>query len=529
MRWHCSCNDSLSSTGAIVRYCGEFWMFASAHQPRFSLSIDRSERPNNIDHGFQVLAFSGHEAINQPFCFKLELVSERLSLDLESLLGLPAFLQFGPNDRGVHGLIDRIAQGDSGTRLTHYSIILRPHLARLEHRTNQRIFQHKTVPQIIALVLKDHRLLGDSYQFHLRTTYPEREYCVQYNESDLHFIQRLCEEEAVHYHFEHSSSAHKLIFGDDQTMFPELAPVRYQQSSGLVEGEPVVNHFLERLETRPGQTVRRDYHFERPRVDMQGATYNDENNPLEDYAYPGGFTDKDRGIHLAKRAQERHRHDYRQAESQSNQHRLASGHIMPFSHHPNTDWNDLWLLTEVRHEGRQPQVLEESLVPGQHEGNAQQGYRNTFLATPRKAPYRPPLRHPKPKIFGSQTAVVTGLKGQEIHCDRHGRIKVQFHWDREGAGNDRSSCWLRVSSSWAGNGYGGMVVPRVGMEVLVTFLEGDPDRPLVSGCLYHAEHLQPGKLPANQTQSVFKTLSSPGGGGSNELRIEDRAGQEHIY
>ncbi|MDT4845865.1 type VI secretion system Vgr family protein [compost metagenome] len=171
---------------------------------------------------------------------------------------------------------------------------------------------------------------------------------------------------------------------------------------------------------------------------------------------------------------------------------------------------------------------------GRGEGQAghadfHQGYRNRFTATPWAQVYRPPLRHPKPRVLGSQSAVVTGPAGEEIHCDRHGRIKVQFHWDRDGQADERTSCWLRVASSWAGDRYGGLAIPRVGMEVLVSFLDGDPDQPLVSGCLYHAEHRPPYELPTHKTRSVFKSLSSPGGGGYNELRIEDRKGAEQIY
>ncbi|EMU9613427.1 type VI secretion system tip protein VgrG, partial [Pseudomonas aeruginosa] len=179
----------------------------------------------------------------------------------------------------------------------------------------------------------------------------------------------------------------------------------------------------------------------------------------------------------------------------------------------------------------QPQVLEENVTSDTSAStdDFQQGYRNRFLATPWEVFFRPPLEHPKPRVLGSQTAVVTGPPGEEIHCDRYGRVRVQFHWDREGQGDDKSSCWLRVASGWAGNGYGGIVIPRVGMEVLVDFLEGDPDQPLVSGCVYHAAHPVPYELPANQTRSVFKSLSSPGGGGYNELRIEDRKGQEQIF
>uniref|UniRef100_UPI0030EBF4EF type VI secretion system tip protein TssI/VgrG n=1 Tax=uncultured Halopseudomonas sp. TaxID=2901193 RepID=UPI0030EBF4EF len=158
-----------------------------------------------------------------------------------------------------------------------------------------------------------------------------------------------------------------------------------------------------------------------------------------------------------------------------------------------------------------------------------QGYRNQFTVAPWEVHYRPQLDHPKPKVLGTQTAVVTGPEGEEIHCDQYGRIKVQFHWDREGQGNERTSCWLRVSSSWAGNQYGGIAIPRIGMEVLVSFLEGDPDQPLVTGCLYHKTHPTPYELPAHKTRSVFKTLSSPGGDGYNELRIEDKKDQEQIY
>ena len=171
---------------------------------------------------------------------------------------------------------------------------------------------------------------------------------------------------------------------------------------------------------------------------------------------------------------------------------------------------------------------------GRGEGNPgdtdfHQGYRYRFSATPWDIPFRPPLAHPKPRVLGSQSAVVTGPAGEEIHCDEYGRIKVQFFWDRHGQADDKTSCWLRVSNSWAGDNYGGIAIPRIGMEVLVTFLEGDPDQPLVTGCLYHKEHVVPYDLPANKTRSLFKTLSTPGGGGYNELRIEDKKGEEQIY
>jgi type VI secretion system secreted protein VgrG len=388
-----------------------------------------------------------------------------------------------------------------------------------------------TVPQIIAQMLEEHGIQADAYRFRLGPVVcPPREYCVQYDETDLHFIQRLCEEEGIHYHFQHGASGHVLVFGDDQTIFPRLAATAYQQDSGLVADQPVIKRFGLRLETRTSRVTRRDYDFEKPRLTMEAAFHSDFQPDLEDYDYPGRFTERTRGKHLSQRALERHRHDYELAEGESDQPKLVSGHFLPLTEHPRSDWNQLWLLNEVLHEGKQPQVLEESVTS--HVGSGDgfvQGYRNHFSATPWDSPFRPALCHPKPKVLGSQTAVVTGPAGEEIHCDEYGRVKVQFHWDREAQADDKTSCWLRVSSSWAGDRYGGIAIPRVGMEVLVTFLEGDPDQPLVTGCLYHKEHQVPYDLPANKTRTVFKTLSSPGGGGYNELRIEDRKGAEQIY
>ncbi len=500
-------------------------MFNAANKTHFTLSLE------GVEHDFKVLEFQGREAISQPYRFDLELVSERPDLDLQSLLHCPAFLAFAPDGSGVHGLVHQAAQGESGKRLTRYRLTLVPQLAYLAHRTNQRVFQHLTVPQIVAQVLEEHGIQADAYRFGLGpVVYPPREYCVQYDETDLHFIQRLCEEEGIHYHFQHGASGHVLVFGDDQTVFPRLAATAYQQDSGLVADQPVIKRFGLRLETRTSRVTRRDYDFEKPRLTMEAAFHSELQPDLEDYDYPGRFTERARGKHLSQRALERHRHDYELAEGESDQPKLVSGHFLPLTEHPRSDWNQLWLLTEVLHEGKQPQVLEESVTSHVDSGDGfVQGYRNRFSATPWAIPFRPALRHPKPKVLGSQTAVVTGPAGEEIHCDEYGRVRVQFHWDREGQADDKTSCWLRVSSSWAGDRYGGIAIPRVGMEVLVTFLEGDPDQPLVTGCLYHKEHQVPYDLPANKTRTVFKTLSSPGGGGYNELRIEDRKGAEQIY
>ncbi|WP_415758609.1 type VI secretion system tip protein TssI/VgrG [Pseudomonas sp. LT1P18] len=504
-------------------------MFNPSNETHFSLTVE------DYVGDLQVLSFTGTEGISQPYRFDLELVSENPDLDLEKLLHKQAFLAFDPQGSGIHGQIYRIAQGDAGKRLTRYKISLVPQLQYLHHRTNQRIYQQMSAPKIIALILDEHGIKGNAYNFQLSQPCPDRDYCVQYDETDLHFVQRLCEEEGIHYHFQHSAKGHLLVFGDDQTVFPKLGqPTAYVQGSGMVADEPVIKGFKLRLETRTGRVTRRDYDFEKPRLQLESAYKPEAQSDapdLEDYDYPGRFIDRARGKFLSQRALERHRADYRQAEGKSDQTTLVSGHFLEMSDHPRTEWNDLWLLTEIFHEGKQPQVLEESVTSDttDHKDDFHQGYRNRFLATPWDVFYRPALEHPKPRVLGSQTAMVTGPKGEEIHCDQYGRIKVQFHWDREGLADDKTSCWMRVSSSWAGDRYGAIAIPRIGMEVLVTFLEGDPDQPLVTGCLYHKENLVPYDLPANKTRSVFKTLSSPGGGGFNELRIEDKKGAEQIF
>lgn len=452
-------------------------MFNASPKTDFSLTI------SDFKHDLQILSFTGQESISAPFSFDLELVSERPDLDIENLLHKQAFLAFNDSDAGIHGQIYRVAQGDSGKRLTRYSLTLVPQLTYLAHRANLRIFQQQTVPQIIAQILEEHGIQSDTYRFQLGSIYPARDYCVQYNESDLYYIQRLCWEEGIHYHFQHSQQSHALVFGDDQTIFPKLGrPTAYVQDSGLVADEPVVKRFNLRLATRTSRTTQRDYDFEKARITLE-ADYRPaargRQPDLEDYQYPGGFTQRERGKLLSQRALEGHRADYRQAEGKSDQPTLVSGHFLELSQHPRQEWNDLWLLTSIRHEGQQPQVLEESLPSdtSDRKDDFHQGYRNTFTATPWDVFYRPQQAYEKPRILGSQTALVTGPKGEEIHCDQHGRVKVQFHWDREGQTNDKSSCWLRVASSWAGNSHGAVTIPRVGMEVLVSFLEGDPDSP----------------------------------------------------
>lgn len=504
-------------------------MSRSQPQFRFSLTID------GFADDLQVLSFKGDEAISTPYAFELVLVSPRADLDLVALLHAPAFLAYADGGGGVHGLIYAIAQGQTRQRLTVYTLTLVPQLAYLEHRTNQRMFQQLTVEQIIARLLEEHGILSNAYAFNLHGTYPVRDYCVQYHETDLHFIQRLCEEEGIHYHFRHSAQGHQLVFGDGQSAFAKLDhPVPYQGESGLVAEAPVVSYFEVGINTRSTRSTLRDYTFETASREIE-ASYGPDTRrverDLEDYRYPGHFSLEQRGQLLSQRALERQRADRCLANGESDDCGFISGHFMTLSEHPHGDWNAMWLLTEIHHQGRQPQVLEETGtdLDDKPTDGFTQGYRNDFAATPWDVFYRPPLKHLKPQVLGLLTARVAGPVNDEVHCDQYGRVKVQFHWDREGRNNDASSCWLRVASTWAGDSHGAVSVPRVGMEVLVAFLEGDPDQPVISGCLVNSLNPPPYPLPAYKTRSVLRSRSTPNGTGYNELHIEDRLGQELIY
>lgn len=428
-------------------------MFSPANQTPFSLTID------GFAHDFQVLAFTGDEAISRPYLFNVELVSERSDLDLESLFDVEAFLTFDTKGNGIHGRVYHIAQSGNDQRLTRYNLALVPHLSYLRHRINQRIYQQFSVPKIVALILEEHGIVGEAYRFHLGSTYPERDYCTQYDETDLHFIQRLCEEEGIHFHFQHSAQGHVLVFGDDQAAFPRIGqPTAYGQESDRVANEPLIKRFNLRL----------------GRNEQQPGMEND------DKLKP--FTSHEHGKQISLRAMERRHAAYRQAEGQGDQTRLVSGHVLEISGHPRQEWNDLWLLTQVIHEGKQPQVLSENVASGStdNEDDFHQGYRNRFIVLPWEVSYRPPLAHKKPQVPSNHTAVIIALEDEEIQSDRRlGRVKVKFPWDREGRFDDKSCCWLRGTSNWSC----GMTPPRTGMEVMVTFLENDPDQPLISGCL----------------------------------------------
>ncbi|WP_150782858.1 type VI secretion system tip protein TssI/VgrG, partial [Pseudomonas fluorescens] len=282
----------------------------------------------------------------------------------------------------------------------------------------------------------------------------------------------------------------------------------YQPGAGMVADHPVIRHFSQRYSTRTSSTTRRTNDFERPSLLLENQFSAEFTPALEDYRFPQRFETEKMGRQLARQALERLRGDYQLATGTSDQPVLRSGHFFYLVEHPRPAFNDLWLLLSVEHQGKQPQVLEESITSEvKAEEDFTQGYRNSFSAIPWDVFYRPPLLT-RPSLV-SQTARVTGPAGEEIYCDEYGRVKVEFHWDRAELGSDKSSCWLRVSSSWAGENFGAVTIPRIGMEVVVTYLEGNPDDPLITGCVANKVTSVPYPLPANKTQTVLRSHSSP--------------------
>ncbi|MHC8352947.1 type VI secretion system Vgr family protein [Pseudomonas sp. RT4P38] len=497
-------------------------MFGSTNTAHFALHIPA------VRNDFKVLVFDGVEAISALYAIQIELVSEHPDFELESLLSQPSFLQFGLNGEGLHGRIEDVFVGEAGKRLTRYHLTLVPTLHYLQLSHNQRIFQNLTVPQIIAQVLKGHGIQADAFTFHVSTS-PEREYCTQYGENDFEFVQRLCAEDGIAWHHQHSPDGHLLVFTDDQTYFPKLGETPYQQDSGMVAEHPVVSQFSMRFRTRTSTVTRRDYDLKRPSLLLESRFTAEFSPELEDYRYPALIENEKRGKQLARQALERHRTDYQLAEGNSDQPTLRCGHFFDLTEHPRKTCNDLWLLLSVTHAGKQPQSLEEAITSDvKPEDGFTQGYRNRFSAIPWDVFYRPPLR-PRKTVLVSQTARVTGPVGEEIYCDEYGRVRVELPWDRAELNSEKSSCWLRVSSNWAGEKFGSVTIPRIGMEVVVTYLEGDPDQPLITGCVANKVTSVPYALPANKTKTVLRSHSSPHTGGYNELSLEDRAGQEQIY
>jgi type VI secretion system secreted protein VgrG len=487
---------------------------------RFTFSVEGISEP------LRVLSFEGEEAISELFSFRLTLGAENAAIALESAIGQPAVLTMKTADdaRYLHGLVSRFEQAEAGKQLTVYHATLVPRAYRLTLRHDCRIFQDLTIPQIIESVLKSAGFLAFEYRLTLLRKYQPKEYSVQYRETDWAFIIRLMEEEGIFCFFEHTADGHTLVIGDAPFSTPAIAApdaVPFNPATGLnpVEG---VSLFRFAEEMRPGKVTMRDFNFSLPKLSLQVSAEAQRDKDLEIYDYPGEYTLPGEGTARAASRLEDWQVLRETGRGEGGCPRFASGHVFSLEEHQNDAFNRKYLLVRVEHRGAEP-------VVGESQGTAPPSYSNRFNVIPAETPFRPAERTPKPTMRGVQTAIVVGPSGEEIYTDEFGRVKVQFHWDRQGKFDEKSSCWIRVSQIWAGQAYGALYIPRIGHEVIVDFLEGDPDRPIIVGRVYHATNVTPYPLPGAKTKSTIKSDTSPGSGGSNELRFEDQKGEEEVY
>ncbi|MBF8720370.1 type VI secretion system Vgr family protein [Pseudomonas guariconensis] len=495
---------------------------------------------------FEVVSFTLDEGLSTPFELHLELVSTEDDVDFGQLLDQPVLFTLWRGRqavRHVHGLVSAFSQGDSGFHRTRYQALVEPQLARARLRANWRIFQQKTAPQILELMFKAQRLT--QVEWVTCFDHQVREFCVQAGETDLAFITRLAAEEGFIYRFEHTAEAHKLIITDrllalgmiehdldrrqdDGTAADDIPiTVQYHPNSGGDQPEPALRRFRYHEQVRTACQTQRDYCFRYPGARLEQYAINDDpQHQAQDYEffdYPGRYKREAAGKPFTQTRLNALRHDARMAETEGDDMRLQPGLSFILADHPRQDLNAHWRVVSVHHEGSQFTSLQEEAA------QAQRGtrYEQTAKLVPGQLEWRPaPL--PKPRIDGPHMATVVGPPDEQIYCDEWGRVKVSFPWDRESQENEFSSCWIRVSQGWAGGSWGSMAIPRIGQEVIVQYVNADPDQPLITGRTYCGNQLPPYELPKHKTRMTIKSQTHKGQG-FNELRFEDELGQEEVF
>jgi len=476
--------------------------------------------------------FSGQEGISRLSNFDLDLLSHDPDIRFEDIIGKRVTLRVtlgSDKKRYFNGFISRFMQTGSDRGLANYRATMVPWTWFLTRTSDCRIFQKKTIPAIIEQVFKD---LGfTDYKLQLQGSFEPRDYCVQYRETDFNFVSRLMEQYGLLYFFEHEKGKHTLVIANDPSVHqpcPEQKDAKWDPQGSGALAEDVITSFQWEQILRPGKYAVTDYNFEIPSTsldaEMKTTIEVGGNGKFEIYDYPGEYTKKNEGDTIAKLRMEEEETQYFVVSGTSSCRAFTSGYRFDLKEYVRKDMNRAYLLTSVQHAATVGGTYTTTAV-----GKDESTYTNSFTCIPHKVPFRPPQVTPKPVIQGVQTAVVVGKAGEEIWTDNYGRVKVQFHWDREGKFDENSSCWTRVSQNWAGKQWGAMFLPRIGQEVIVEFIEGDPDRPIITGRVYNAEQMPPYPLPGEQTKSTIKSNSSKGGGGSNELRFEDKKGGEEIY
>jgi len=504
------------------------------------------------DNEVILTSFFGSETVSQLFSFQIEFLSTKLQLTAKDLIGKSVLIEVAQKnvgDRGdadvrnFHGYITSFSAGSispfkstAGSPARTYHAEVAPWLWFLTRAARSHIFlpdkEEKSIYEIVEDVIKRAK------DFHVKVDWDggsaselknrKVSHCVQYRETDFNFLSRILEQYGVYYFFEHSQDSHKLILSSKPTTF------KCKESS--VDFRPMqensVRSWEHSFEFVSGKFEQADYNFETPLDDLKSNSSKvgelvPDSTKYEVYEYPGEFSKRDEGDSEARIRQEEEEVSHSQVRGSSSCRSFSCGYKFKLAYHPEKESKGElgeYMLTSLRHHAEEPYL-------GSGVGVE---YTNSFTCVPASIRYRPPRMTPKPVVTGIQTAVVSGPAGEEIHTDKHGRVKVCFHWDREtkkikDSQGENCSCWVRVAQAMAGRKYGFMAIPRVGQEVVVEFEEGDPDRPLVVGSVYNADQPPHYNPEEHKTRSYFKTNSSPGGDGFNELMFDDKGGDERLY
>lgn len=478
---------------------------------------------------FLVRRLSGREAVSKPFGFTFDVVTELDSVDQKKLIGKSISCAVKCNDgseRYFSGIVSSLQAGSVvESRFRQYQISMVPWLSLLNYRSDCRIFQEKKVTDIIEEVFKN---LGfNDFTWKLQGSYSPREYCVQYRETDFEFVTRLMEEEGIYYFFKHESNKHTLVLSDYAKAYEKvgLDPI------DVIDGthtDHKISKWQHSYNFCSGAVSHTDYDFQVPATSLMASQQTIVDLPnikqFEQYDFPGTYTEKTIGDGIARNRMESLEAGYSQVSASSDYPILAPGYSFKVGRHSDAaEAKKKYVISSIAHH-----ASEGSYRAGD-EGTF--NYSNDFFCIPEETVLRPIRTRAKPYIAGSQTAVVVGPSSEEIYTDKFGRIKVQFFWDRLGKKDENSSCWIRVAQAWSGKKWGAQFLPRVGQEVLISFLEGDPDRPIVVGSVYNADQMPTYDLPANKATSGIKTRSTKGGGTENynELRFVDDKGKELFY
>ena len=498
------------------------------------------------------------EGLSRLFSFEVELLHEEEQpgftptiVNPTTIIGKAVTIAIDQRDgtiRELTGIVNRFSQGSRDNRFSYYYATIVPHAWILTQKFQSRIFQNMSVPDILREVFA-----GFNAAWQIQGITNPRNYCVQYRESDFDFACRLMEEEGIYYYFEHKDGRHKMVFANTSQSHPDCPskskiPYFLDVTRDSEDYVTSINIWQTDYQLQTGKVTLWDYNFQLPnnKLDSQQTSVFSvgDNQKLELYDFPGGYARKYDGIAAAggenvgdlqnvfpdktntvKTMMESLDDKYKVVSGAGDCSAMTSGYRFELFNHPNVEYDGQFVITSVTHEAEQnPTYVSDDFI--------EKPYSNNFTCIDYGSgapPFRSPRKTPKPVIQGSQTAFVVGPAGEEIFTDKYGRVKVQFHWDRQGQVNASSSCWVRVAQTWAGNTWGTMFIPRVGMEVVVHFLEGDPDQPIITGCVYNPQAMPPYTLPDEKTKSTIKSDSSKGGGGFNEFRFEDKKGSEQIF